>query len=296
LQPARPAPLESLRRRRSQALCFSAIDTLEGLTVCNLYHVAPENSLDSYIRRHLGKVKLPASYPPPKLQVAPFDTGMFMVSDGDGGLEGRLAQWGMIRSGQKERIEYKERPSKKPGGKPVKEPLLKNNARLEGVAKSPAFRDAWKEGRRCLIPALWLREPNWQSTRCTWWHLSRADGLPWMVAGIWSEWTDPESGELVPNCAFLTFNVNSHPLLNRLHRPEVDRVTKRVLPLELQDKRGEAHIEPADWTTWLNGTVEEATRLLVAAPNEFYDQGEARAMDQLLAQIDSEGDEQLSLV
>jgi hypothetical protein len=52
--------------------------------VCNLYHVAPENSLENYIRRHLGKVKLPDSYPP-KPTVGPFDTGMFMVADADGG-------------------------------------------------------------------------------------------------------------------------------------------------------------------------------------------------------------------
>lgn len=251
--------------------------------MCNLYHVAPENSLDSYIRRHLGKVKMPEHYPP-KLTVGPFDTGMFMVADADAGLVGRLGQWGMVRAGQQERIEYRERPSKKPGGKPVREPMLKNNARIETVASSPAFRDAWRKGRRCLIPAQWLQEPNWQSGKCTWWQLRRADALPWMVAGIWSEWTDPVTGEILPNFAMLTFNVNSHPLLSRLHRPEKNRATGAVLPREQQDKRGEAHIEPDSWLAWLLGDIDEAKAMLVPPQADFYDQCDAVAMDKLRAE------------
>jgi putative SOS response-associated peptidase YedK len=254
--------------------------------VCNLYHVAPENSLESYIRRHLGKVKLPDSYPP-KPTVGPFDTGMFMTADGEGGLVGKLGQWGMIRPGQRERIEYKERPPLKQGGKPRLEPMLKNNARIETVASSPAFRDAWKRGQRCLIPGLWLQEPNWESGKCVWWQFRRADALPWMVAGIWSEWTDPETGELVPNYAMLTFNVNTHPLLSRVHRPEKDRATGAVLPLELQDKRGEAHIEPESWLAWLQGDIDEAKAMLVSPASDFYDQGDAVAMDELLAEASS---------
>lgn len=45
--------------------------------MCNLYHVAPENDLRSYIRRHLGKVKLPDSYPLQK-PVGPFEAGVFL--------------------------------------------------------------------------------------------------------------------------------------------------------------------------------------------------------------------------
>jgi putative SOS response-associated peptidase YedK len=249
--------------------------------MCNLYHVAPENDLASYIRRHLGKVRLPDTYPR-KTTVGPFDTGLFMTADGDGGLVGRLGQWGMIRSGQPERVEYKERPSKRPGGKPVREPLLKNNARIETVAKSPAFRDAWELGRRCLIPALWLQEPNWQTGKCTWWQLRRADAGCWMIAGLWSEWVDPKTGEVVPNYAMLTFNVNAHPLLSRLHKPEKHRVTGEILPFDQQDKRGEAHIEPRDWMTWLLGETSTVHGLLVPPPVEFYDQSDAVAMDRLL--------------
>jgi putative SOS response-associated peptidase YedK len=164
----------------------------------------------------------------------------------------------------------------------VREPLLKNNARIETTHSSPAFRDAWKAGRRCLIPALWLQEPNWESGKCVWWQLRRADALPWMVAGIWSEWVDQTTGELVPNFAMLTFNVTGHPLLGRLHRPEKHRVTGEVLPPEAQDKRGEAHIEPENWLNWLRGNNDEAKLLLVAPPADFYDQSDAASTDALL--------------
>ncbi|SFR74926.1 Putative SOS response-associated peptidase YedK [Mitsuaria sp. PDC51] len=262
--------------------------------MCNLYHMSPRDDFEIYVRRHIGKLWLPEE--PPRPIVGPFDTGMFLIPAGDGGLTGRLGQWGMIRAGQRERVEYKEYPSKKPGGQPRRESMLKNNARVETVASSPAFKDAWRGGRRCLIPALRLQEPNWQTGKCVWWQLRRADELPWMVGGIWSEWTDPESGELVNNYAMLTFNVDDHPLLNRLHRPEKDRVTGEVLPPEKQDKRGSAHIEPAHWTTWLQGSIDEAKALLVAPPAEFYDKSDAQRMDEMLTGISSQSVSQRGLI
>jgi putative SOS response-associated peptidase YedK len=251
--------------------------------MCNLYHMTPKNDLEVYIRRHLGKVSLPDEQA--KATVGPFDSGLFMKSDGQGGLAGVIGQWGMIRPGQRERSEYKEKPPSKPGGKPRREPMLKNNARRETVASSPAFRDAWRSGRRCLIPAMWLQEPNWETGKCVWWQLRRADGLPWMIAGIWSEWIEPDTGELVPNYAMLTFNVDTHPLLNRLHRPEKDRATGAVLPPERQDKRGEAHIEPEDWMRWLNSGADDAAELLVAPGVDFYDQSDAARTDDLLRAV-----------
>ncbi|MBT9459744.1 MAG: SOS response-associated peptidase family protein [Burkholderiaceae bacterium] len=252
--------------------------------MCNSYTITPEGELLVYVGRG---VYLPV-YRQMNLAIGPFDQGLFLkASDDEARMVGVLGQWGMIRPGQDGRIEYKERPNKRPGGQPVKIPMLKNNARFETVSKSPAFRDAWKHGRRCLIPANTLREPNWETGRCVWWDLQRADRLPWMVAGIWSEWTDPETGEVVPNYAMLTINVDSHPLLNRLHKPEKDKASGKPLPPEAQDKRGEAHIEPKDWDTWLHGTIEEATRLLVPAPPEMFNQTQAQQIDQQLKAIES---------
>lgn len=251
--------------------------------MCNLHRLAPKDDLERYIRQHVAQLSLPDW--PPKSDIGPFDEGLFLISDGNGGLVGRRGQWGMIRPGQPGRIEYKEHPARKPGGKPRKEALLKNNARFLSVSKQPAFRDAWKQGRRCLIPADWLQEPNWETGKCVWWRLKRADGLPWMVAGIWSEWTDLDTGEIVPNYAMLTFQVNDHPLLSRLHKPDRDRETGEPLPMPMQDKRGEAHIEPHSWMQWLEGSIDEATPLLIAPPDIFYNQADARRMDEVLAGV-----------
>ena len=62
-------------------------ERIEGTDVCNLYHVVPQNSLDSYIRRHIGRLWLP-EWTPLRPHIGPFDTGMFLVPDGEGGLLG----------------------------------------------------------------------------------------------------------------------------------------------------------------------------------------------------------------
>lgn len=118
---------------------------------------------------------------------------------------------------------------------------------------------------------------NWECGRNVWWQLRRADGDPWMLAGLWSEWTDPASGEIVPNFTMLTTNCDSHPLLNRLHKPDPE------LPPDQQDKRSLAHVDPQDWERWLHGTVDEARSLIVPQPAEVFDQADAIKTDQLLA-------------
>lgn len=75
-------------------------------------------------------------------------------------------------------------------------------------------------GRRSLIPATWYQEPNWETGKNIWWQLCRADGLPWMLAGIWNRWTDPATGEILPSYKMLTCNCDGHPMLARLHKPD----------------------------------------------------------------------------
>ncbi len=72
-----------------------------------------------------------------------------------------------------------------------------NNARSEELAVKATFRDPWKRGQRCIIPAQSFEEPNWESGKNQWWRFRRADGRAWGLAGLWSTWADTSTGEIV---------------------------------------------------------------------------------------------------
>lgn len=146
--------------------------------VCNLYQMASREHVAVYFR-----AIVPDSYQP--VTVGPFGTGAFLRA-ASGGLELVTAQWGMIAPGSKTR-------------RPTSRAILTNNARAETVASRPTYRGAWAAGQRCLIPAAWYQEPTWETGKHIPWRMKRADGAPWALAGIWSEWTDPATGEIVPN-------------------------------------------------------------------------------------------------
>lgn len=239
--------------------------------MCNLYHVTPKNDLEIYIRRHASSWSLPEY---DMRTVGPNQSGVFLRAGADE-LIGEVGQWGLIRPGQPERIDYL--PSKIPGKRG--RPRSTNNARIEGIEKKATFKAAWSEGRRCLVPAAWYQEPNWETGKNIWWQLKRADGDPWMLAGLWSEWVDLKTGELVPNFTMLTTNCDSHPLLNRLHRPDPD------LPPDAQDKRSLVHIGPEDWEQWLQGTAEEARTLVHPPKVDAFDPAVADQTDHALAAL-----------
>jgi putative SOS response-associated peptidase YedK len=175
-------------------------------------------------------------------------------------------QWGLI-------------PDKSKTPKPMiaGRPMSTNNARFDLVKREPekaSFKGPWSRGQRCIIPAEAYEEPYWGQggPKCIWWTFARNDGAPWALAGLWNEWTDPESGEIVPSYTMLTINCNAHPLLSLMHRPDVDK-DGIVLPPERQDKRSIVPLEREHWETWLHGTAEEAASLVRLTPPEAYKHG-----------------------
>ena len=220
--------------------------------------MAPRDHVEVYFR-----ALVPDSYQ--HVAVGPFGAGAFLRPGGTG-LELVTAQWGMITPGSRTR-------------RPTSRAILTNNARAETVASRPTYRGAWSAGRRCLIPAAWYQEPNWETGRHIPWRLRRADGAPWALAGIWSEWTDPATGEIVPNYTMLTVNCDAHPLLGRLHKPDPK------LPDDAQDKRSVVSVEPEQWATWLSAPVGVAVEMLVPPPTERFDLGDARLTDALLGAL-----------
>lgn len=236
--------------------------------MCNLYNMAPKEDIGLYFRAIVWGGYVHKT-------VGPRGAGAFLKSTAEG-LQLVEGQWAMIPKGCPTRVPAA--PPKVPGGKPI--PLSTNNARLETIGKARTFAPSWKAGQRCLIPATWYQEPNWQTGKNIWWQLRRADGLPWALAGLWSEWTDPETGEVVANYTMITRNCDSHPLLNRLHKPDPK------LPADQQDKRSLVHVEPNLWDQWLHGTEAEARAVLDILPApEFFDQADRVKTDAALAAL-----------
>lgn len=139
-----------------------------------------------------------------------------------------------------------------------------NNARIEGVATAPTYRQPWARKQRCVIPAWSFDEPCWETGKNVWWRFSRADGTPWGLAGIWNTWIDRATGEVVESFSMLTMNADRHPLMSRMHKPDPK------LPADQQDKRSVVVLEPSDLHVWLQGSEEEALSLVRLAPQDAF--------------------------
>lgn len=140
-----------------------------------------------------------------------------------------------------------------------------NNARSEELTQKATFKDPWRYGKRCIIPALSFDEPCWETGRNVWWRFGRADGQPWGLAGLWNAWTDKATGEIHESYTMLTINADEHPLMSRMHKPD-----PKLAP-DQQDKRSVIPVASSDIDLWLNGSLEEAARLLKLSPVQDFD-------------------------
>lgn len=82
------------------------------------------------------------------------------------------------------------------------------NARLDGLASKPAYREAFTR-RRCLIPASGFYE--WTGSRGSArepWFVRATDSPLLAIAGLWERWRAPD-GELLETCVIVTTDANS---------------------------------------------------------------------------------------
>ena len=140
-----------------------------------------------------------------------------------------------------------------------------NNARSEELSQKATYKDPWRYGKRCIIPAMSFDEPCWETGKNIWWRFWRADGEPWGLAGLWNAWIDKATGEIHESYTMLTINADTHPLMSRMHKPD-----PKLGPDE-QDKRSVIPVARSDVELWLNGSTEEAARLLRLSPVEDFD-------------------------
>lgn len=89
------------------------------------------------------------------------------------------------------------------------------NARAETLAEKPSFKNAFKS-RRCIIPASgfyeWAKKGT-QAKQPFYFYLKEKQVFGF--AGLYEEWTDKETGELVESCTIITTEANE--VLNPVH-------------------------------------------------------------------------------
>lgn len=108
------------------------------------------------------------------------------------------------------------------------------NARVESVAEKPSFRSAFKS-HRCLVPANgyyeWATElGNFKPKQP--FYISNEDGSLLSMAGLYEEWANPQTGEVVTTVSILT----------RESVGEIAKVHHRMPVLLPKDR----------WATWLS--------------------------------------------
>ena len=126
------------------------------------------------------------------------------------------------------------------------------NARSETVHEKPSYRDAWKQARHCIIPAEAIYEPDWRTGKAVPTRISRADGAPMGIAGLWSQWKNPK-GDWVQSYTMLTINADTHPLMRQFHKPD-------------DEKRMVVILHDADYDAWLSAPAKESREFLYAFP------------------------------
>lgn len=113
------------------------------------------------------------------------------------------------------------------------------NARAETLTEKPSFREAFKS-RRCIIPASGFYEWQRQSAggkQPFYFYLN--DKEVFGFAGLWEEWLDKQTGEIVETCTIITTEANS------VLKPVHDRMPVILKPesydewLDVKDKNTE---------------------------------------------------------
>lgn len=159
----------------------------------------------------------------PRYNLAPTQETLIVHEDAQGRVASE-ARWGLIPRWAKDRSF---------GSKTF-------NARSETIAEKPSFRDAYRK-RRCLVPSDGFYEWEKRNSRKQPWHFHLPDRRVFAFAGLWEDWRDPESEQIVRSFTILTLPANAD--LARLHHR---------MPLILENEERQA--------AWLDGAGAEQSQ------------------------------------
>ncbi|WP_462386429.1 SOS response-associated peptidase [Acidovorax sp. Q11] len=126
------------------------------------------------------------------------------------------AQWGLVPHWVKSASDAK-----------LRAPKLAH-AKSDLASTGTAFRDAWLNGQRCIVPMQAFYEDDFRTGKAVPTRIARVDGKPMGVAGLWARWQGAE-GEVIVSYCLLTVNANNHALLHRYQQPGSEKSMPAIL-------------------------------------------------------------------
>jgi putative SOS response-associated peptidase YedK len=129
------------------------------------------------------------------------------------------------------------------------------NTRSETVHSLPSFKDSWRRGLRCVIPAKAVYEPRYNDDfTVERWRIEKADGTPFGIAGIYSQWM--EGGQEKFSFSMVTVNCDGHPFYGQFHEPGAE-------------KRMPVFLEPEDYDGWMACALKDAPKYFRQSAGPF---------------------------
>lgn len=125
------------------------------------------------------------------------------------------------------------------------------NARGESIFEKPSFRTSAKSKRSLIYIDGFFEHHHFEGSAYPF-YIQRIDSEPIILGGLWDEWTNKETGEIVNSFTIVTTKANS--LLSRIHNNP--KLKEARMPLILDEEAAEE---------WLKGNAQEAKKLISPA-------------------------------
>lgn len=183
----------------------------------------------------------------PFYHVSGFEHPKLYAIINENGLAGTRPTWGLIPSWVKDQKQAFE---------------LSNqtlNARGESIFEKPSFRESATK-RRCIILVDGFYEYHHIKSKTYPFFIERQDDLPFILGGLWSEWVNKDSGEIIQSASIVTTVGNE--LMTKIHNNP--KATGPRMPLIL---------EPDSIKIWLTTSDKKQVEELIKP----YDQRKMKA-------------------
>jgi len=178
------------------------------------------------------------SEPTAKYKVSGFEHPKLNVVLNDGKLHGDKFNWGLIPEWVKDSQQAKEISNKT------------LNARGETIFEKEAFRKAAIEQRCLIFVDGFFEHHHHKNKKYPYYIRPKNENMPLVFGGLWSQWVDQLTGEIVKTTTIVTTEGN--PLMKKIHNNP-----------KLHGARMPLILTPINYSTWLNATSKQEIQQLI---------------------------------